>query len=342
MKSAVEEYLVVREKEERARKGGAGLKRDAWSRLRHVLSEPLAAKTLNELSEDDLKSWRSALASKAAKGWNGDTLSETSIRRTVNDLKAALNAAAERYRAKLPATLPIVIRIGLKVPKAKATVARPKQVLPDADVRAIVDAAAKIDAKGDWGGDLSRMVLVLAATGARFSQVIRLTVAHVQAKQSRIMMPVSHKGRGEKAATHIAVRVGEDVIKALQPIQSGRKGNEVLLLRPHWRQLGPVKRELVGRAPWLSASRLLDPWAAILAKAELASDLVPYALRHSSIVRGLRAGLPIRLVAALHDASSAMIERHYAAYIVDAMDELAARAVVSLVTPAPSPIKAVS
>ena len=102
------------------------------------------------------------------------------------------------------------------------------------------------------------------------------------------------------------------MIKALQPIQSGRKGNEVLLLRPHWRQLGPVKRELVGRAPWLSASRLLDPWAAILAKAELASDLVPYALRHSSIVRGLRAGLPIRLVAALHDASSAMIERHYA------------------------------
>ena len=38
----------------------------------------------------------------------------------------------------------------------------------------------------------------------------------------------------------------------------------------------------------------------------------------------------MRLVAALHDTSSAMIEKHYAAFIVDAMDELAARAIVPL------------
>ena len=55
-----------------------------------------------------------------------------------------------------------------------------------------------------------------------------------------------------------------------------------------------------------------------------------YALRHSSIVRGLRAGLPIRLVAALHDTSSAMIEAHYAAYIVDVTEDLARRASLSL------------
>jgi hypothetical protein len=47
-------------------------------------------------------------------------------------------------------------------------------------------------------------------------------------------------------------------------------------------------------------------------------------------------------VAALHDTSSAMIERHYAAYIVDAMDELAGRAVVPLITAAPPLAKAVS
>jgi hypothetical protein len=70
-----------------------------------------------------------------------------------------------------------------------------------------------------------------------------------------------------------------------------------------------------------------------LKKAGLPSDLVPYALRHSSIVRGLRANLPVRLVAALHDTSTAMIEAHYSAYIVTALDELAALAAVSLVTP---------
>ena len=58
---------------------------------------------------------------------------------------------------------------------------------------------------------------------------------------------------------------------------------------------------------------------------------MPYALRHSSIVRGIRAGLPIRLVAAMHDTSVVMIERHYARWITDGLEELAARAVIPLV-----------
>lgn len=62
----------------------------------------------------------------------------------------------------------------------------------------------------------------------------------------------------------------------------------------------------------------------------LSAEVPPYALRHSSIVRGLSAGLPIRLVAALHDTSSMMIESHYTAYTTSALDELAARAVVPL------------
>jgi hypothetical protein len=35
-----------------------------------------------------------------------------------------------------------------------------------------------------------------------------------------------------------------------------------------------------------------------------------------------RAGLPVRLVAALLDTSVKMIEQHYAAYIVDATEDL--------------------
>ena len=60
-------------------------------------------------------------------------------------------------------------------------------------------------------------------------------------------------------------------------------------------------------------------------------DVIPYAFRHSSIVRGIRANLPIRLVAALHDTSVAMIERHYGRFIADGLDELAARSVVPLI-----------
>ena len=117
---------------------------------------------------------------------------------------------------------------------------------------------------------------------------------------------------------------------ALRPAVAGRKGHEPLLFRPRWRQIGDGKWEKFSRGPWYSASELTRPWAAIVERAGLAPGVVPYAMRHSSIVRGLRAGLPVRLVAALHDTSSAMIEKHYAAYIIDAMDELAALADVGL------------
>ena len=59
-------------------------------------------------------------------------------------------------------------------------------------------------------------------------------------------------------------------------------------------------------------------------------EVIPYALRHSSIVRCIRQGLPIRLVAALHDTSVQMIEKHYARWITDGLEELVARSVVPL------------
>jgi len=76
---------------------------------------------------------------------------------------------------------------------------------------------------------------------------------------------------------------------------------------------------------------MLRPFARAVEEAGLPPSTIPYALRHSSIVRGLRAGLPIRLVAALHDTSVAMIELHYSRWITEGLDELVARVVVSLV-----------
>jgi len=66
-----------------------------------------------------------------------------------------------------------------------------------------------------------------------------------------------------------------------------------------------------GRVAWWTASELTGPsgaWKDIKTKAGMPT-VIPYALRHSSIVRGIKANLPIRLVAALHDTSVAMISR---------------------------------
>ncbi|MCJ2090357.1 tyrosine-type recombinase/integrase [Methylobacterium sp. E-005] len=334
VRDAVSAYIETREAKETRTKDGVGLIRDSRSRLtKHVLSDAaLADKLLQALTADDLHKWRRRLAAALADG---------TVRRTVNDFKAALNAAIRRQGDQLPATMATTVRNGLAATSTATPVAREAQILPNADLQRIVAATAEVDAAGEWDGDLHRLVIVLAATGARFSQIQRMTVGDVQAPQNRLMVPVSRKGRGSKHSSHVAVRVTPDVIEALRPALAGRRGPDRLLLRPRWQMERVGEWRKVDRVPWHSASEMRQPWAAILEKAGLPRDLVPYALRHSSIVRGLRANLPVRLVAALHDTSTAMIEAHYTAYIVTALDELAALAAVSLITPAPTQIRSV-
>lgn len=340
VRMAVEEYLAGREDRERSNAGHVDfeegeptwLKRDARSRLtRYVLTnENLTETKLAVLTEADLAGWRDGLPDIAA----------STVRRLANDFKAALNRAATKYRDRLPDNLATIIKNGLAVRQEDAgSVARPDQVLPDEDVRRILAAARDFDAEGEWEGDLFRIICVLAATGARFSQIVRMTVADVQPEHGRLMVPVSHKGRGNKAARHTPVQVGDDVIAALRAALAGRKKAEALFLRPHWQRFGP--RERVGRGPWKVAAEITRPWQEIVKRAGLPTSTIPYALRHSSIVRGIRAGLPIRLVASIHDTSTAMIERHYAAFIASAMDELARRAVMPGLVPATAGAKVI-
>lgn len=175
------------------------------------------------------------------------------------------------------------------------------------------------------------MILVLAATGARFSQIQRLRVADVQVARSRIILPPSHKGvGGTKISTPFPLASSD--MAALLPVIEGRGGNEVLLHR--WRKkqvVGAVRWERDSRGAWNAASELSRPWKLIRNMA-LTPNADVYALRHSSIVRFIRQRMPTHLVAALHDTSVAMIERHYGRYITHGLDDLAAQAVVPLLS----------
>jgi hypothetical protein len=82
------------------------------------------------------------------------------------------------------------------------------------------------------------------------------------------------------------------------------------------------------RGRW-KGGQLAYPWKAIRERSRI-PEVIPYALRHSSIVRGLRK-LPIQQVAKMHNTSADMIDRHYAKYIATALEDLARAAVVSLV-----------
>ncbi len=344
VRRAVEAYIAARDERDSRRKGRP-VRSDARSRLERLVigrekrgnraameANPLADIALHALTEEHLKDWCSALPA---------GIKATSHQRTFNDFKSALNEAYEANHRRLPPTLPTIIKRGLKAPQVDegegeaALAARSNQILSDAQVGSVIKAAREIDAEQEWDGDLFRMVVVMAATGARSTQLFRMRVRDMQVKEGRLMVPTSRKGRKGRTAkkSHEAIPVGKDILEALAPAVVGRPKDAVLLERTRWEQVaGSIRWQRAGRGPWQSASDMVRPWALIRERAGL-PEIIPYSLRHTSIVRAIRANLPIRLIAALHDTSVTMIERHYSHWITEGLAEMVARAVVPLVPP---------
>lgn len=317
---AVEKYVQSRDARASAR-AGRPVKSDAHRLARIVLTDAkLSERELRKLTELDLKNWQSRLQSKK----------NTTKQRSLSDLKAALNACFCVNRQFLPSDLPLTIKFGLKLEgvdwDTAEPVARENQILSDEQVRSIVRTAQQIDEDGDF----ALMILILAATGARFSQVARMRVRDAQLSEGRLFVPASRKGKG-RATSYTKIPIGSDVAAAISKAAAGRDATETLLQHWRYRQVNSLKWERDYRGPWISASQMTRKWKAVMASLDI-EGIVPYALRHSSIVRGIRVGLPTRLVAALHDTSVAMIERHYSRWITEGLDEFAARAVVPLVS----------
>ncbi|WP_417578590.1 tyrosine-type recombinase/integrase [Pelagibacterium sp.] len=317
--TAVNEY--VKERLARSKRDGT----ISQGRLEnYVLSDEAFAKTpLSKLRAATIQQWRERLTAEPSPDDDRKRLAASSVNRLLNDLRAALNASAEKHRRQLPAALPAEIKVGTRSTRV-ATEAR-KQLLSDEQIKAVIDAAFAVDADGDFG----RLTLLAASTGARYSQLTRIRVGGLQIQNKRIMVPGASKGRSATARPPVAVPLSDAVIERLLPAAEGRAADEPLLMRWAYRNIGPFKWEKDVRRPWGPAYEIEKPWAATVELAEVPTDTIMYALRHTSIVRGLKVGLPIRLVASLHDTSSEMIEKHYSAFIVDMTEDLARRAALT-------------
>lgn len=319
IRSAVEPYIQMRDARHSERQGRK-LKSDGHSRLtKYVLEdESFAGTGLDALTEAKLIAWRKGLGA----------LRESSRERCASDLKAALNEFYRGNRRRLPPDFAEIVRIGLAPmpapPRECSSGISERQILDQPTIRRIIHAAFEVDDDHDFG----RLVFALAGTGARFSQVARMKVRDVQVARSRLMVPPSRKGK-KRIFSHTPVPVGRDLINALLPIVEGRDADEPLFCRWRHVQIGPALWRRDSRGPWTSAPEMTRAWNAACAAAGV-PKIVPYALRHSSIVRSIAAGLPLRLVAALHDTSTAMIERHYSRWIADGLEELAAGVVIEL------------
>jgi integrase len=177
VKTAVEAYITKRE--QRGKRTGG----NARSRLTlHVLSDAkFSATKLAKLRSSTIESWRAKLPA---------DMKPASVNRLLSDLRAALNAAIEKHRRELPGSTAIEIKVGTRALSVEDEARY--QLLTAKQVQAIVKAARAVDE------DFGRLVLLAAATGARFSQLIRVKVGDVQRNRLRVLVPSSAKGRSGK------------------------------------------------------------------------------------------------------------------------------------------------
>jgi integrase len=213
-------------------------------------------------------------------------MAPASVNRVANTLRAALNLAADGDETISRGPW----ESGLKaLPGAESA---NNVILKDVEVQRVVREAYKV------GEEFGLFVEVAAATGARPSQIWRIEAVG----RDHVMMPASKKGKGTKTISHRRVPIPPALAKRLQG--GLRKPSGERWKRSDHTRL--FRRAVEGAG--------LDPEVVTI-----------YALRHSSIVRQLLAGVPIRLVAVLHDTSVAMIERHYSAYIDQHLDDAVVR-----------------
>jgi integrase len=173
-------------------------------------------------------------------------------------------------------------------------------ILDDDTVRRLIAKAYEKDP------NFGLLIEVAAVTGARVSQLSKITVADVRPDPARLLIPCSDKGRGQKKTTHTSVPITDDL---MEKFDLTRPTGAPLLVKKDGRRWGHGEHTYLFQC--LAKCSGLDPKVVTM-----------YALRHSSIVRQLNHGVPIRVVAAVHDTSVQMIERTYSKHIADHADSL--------------------
>ena len=274
-------------------------------RVRFHLSPPLLARPVSLLTVRELRRWRDSLVAKG--------MAPATVNRTRAAFAAALELAATQDPTRI--TNRESWRVGLK---ALPTADRSRDVvMPDETIRRLVIAAY------EESHELGLLVEVLAVTGTRISQAARLTVAALQGDRSdaRLLMPCSRKGRGQKVERR-PVPISAGLAMLLKQAAAGRPAGAPLLVKPDGSAWNTQRSE--HRVPFMRAVK----------RAGVDSDTRTYTFRHSSIVRQLLAGTPIRVVAHAHDTSTAMLEKTYSRFIGDHADVLMRRALLDVARPA--------
>jgi integrase len=262
----------------------------------HLQGDALLGKPVAMLRPMDLLAWRNRLIAGGMK--------PATFNRVKNGFRAALGFAAS-VDARIGNHQ--VFRTGLKRLKDGNNARR--AVLDDAQVFRII---AEAQAEGDEAFGL--LTETLAQTGARMSQLVRANCDALRGG-NKLMVPSSYKGNEHKQQISVSVPITTALAAKLAKVRAGRSDEEPLFTNRAGGRRTASDAVLYGRAFRRTVERAgLDP------------DLITaYALRHSSICRALKAGVPMSIVSKLHDTSAREIENHYARHIEDVAEDIARR-----------------
>ena len=309
-------------------------------RARAALSPEMLVRNVSSVTATEWKRWRDRLAK---------TVAAATVNRTATCLKAALNLSAdhdERITRRAWET-------GLAtIPGAEQS----RNVILSPELVTVIVTEARelhrdpniVNLKGDdrvkaeeetvrWAEAFGLFVEVIAVSGARPSQAARLNIHDLPADgDPRLMMPSSKKGRGEKKVLRRPIPISAALAMRLRAFAAGKAGPAPLLPKPsgeRWAKSDhsrPFARTIARLKALKSPKHIADEIARVEADGD---SITIYALRHSNIVRQLKANVPIRITAASHDTSVAMIERNYSAFITDHTDEISRAAMLEIAAP---------
>jgi integrase len=264
-----------------------------------TLPDSLAAKSVALLTARELRHWRDSEIERGIKASSAD--------RNARALKACLNqAAADDARI----TNTNAWKTGLKRLPEEETPAN--RIIPDDVIKRIVIAAREVNE------GFGLLCEVGAVTGARPSQIFKLEVGDLRDQNgaASLNMPSSRKGR-RRRVTRTSVPIPSSLAKRLRQHAADRGPSEPLIAL-NGKRAGRVQNIYV---------RL---WREMAAAIGLDAGVSFYSLRHSSIVRQLIAGVPIRVVASHHDSSVPILESVYSRHIGTVSDALVRGALIDL------------
>lgn len=174
-----------------------------------------------------------------------------------------------------------------------------KVILSDSDIQMLLDAC---------GEGLRELVAADALTGCRLGELTGAQVRDLDLAAATLKV----SGKTGSREVHLA----PDALLLLKRLSAGKRPQDHLFLT-------------MDGQPW-GESVHKRPFAAAVARAGLDPDTTFYALRHASITRMLKAGVPTQAVAEHHGTSARMIELNYAKFIPADLARYAALAAPAL------------